>query len=163
MTRVSERQGQYATAFVKRLMAAQLELVADIEQSRKRAGVSVMQFVVEAGINRQTYYAIRAGLVVARRSTLAKLRKARRMFDQRKHQRRSDKELIRLMAYQAEVTAAIDQSRQRAGVSVIRFAVAAGIHHSTYFRIMSGAVLVRASTLAKLRKAQRQAAARALA
>lgn len=84
-------------------------------------------------------------------------------FVKRPHRRRSDRELLRLMARQAELMAAIEQTRQRAGVSVQRFAFAAGIAASTYFRVLSGAVLIRATTIAKLRRAQRQAAAGALA
>lgn len=85
-----------------------------------------------------------------------------RAFVKRLHRRRSDRQLMRLMAQQAQLINAIDKSRQRAGVPVKKFAIAAGIDDSTYRRIMSGAVLMRASTIAKLRKAQRQAAAGAL-
>jgi hypothetical protein len=46
--------------------------------------------------------------------------------------------------------------------SAERFALAAGVTQRTYFRALSGLVLLRASTIAKLRNAQRKAAAGAL-
>lgn len=86
-----------------------------------------------------------------------------RNFVKRLHRRRSDKDLMMLMARQAELLAAVEQTRQRAGVTQARFAFAAGISDRAYRKAMSGVVLVRATTIAKLRKAQRQAAAGALA
>jgi hypothetical protein len=80
----------------------------------------------------------------------------------RLHRRRSDADLMKLMARQAALVAAVDQSRQRAGVSVARFAFAAGISERNYYRAMSGTVLLRATTIARLRRAQRMAAAGAL-
>ena len=80
----------------------------------------------------------------------------------RLHRKRSDKELMQLMARQAELLASIEQTRKRAGVTVARFAYAAGISAQGYYKAMSGGVLVRATTIAKLRRAKRQAAAGAL-
>jgi hypothetical protein len=84
-------------------------------------------------------------------------------FVKRRRRARTDVEIIAIMDLQARVMAAIDMTRKTRGVSVERFAQAAGITQRTYFRALSGLVVVHASTLVKLRRAQRQAAAGALA
>jgi hypothetical protein len=75
---------------------------------------------------------------------------------------RSDKEIARLMERQARVMDAVEKTRGRAKVSVVLFAVAAGISPATYFRVLSCEKLARVSTIAKIRHAQRKAAAGAL-
>lgn len=76
---------------------------------------------------------------------------------------RTDSEIARLMERQARVMDAVEKTRDSAGVSVLLFAVAAGISPTTYFRVLKCEKLARVSTIAKLRKAQRQAAAGAIA
>lgn len=83
-------------------------------------------------------------------------------FVKARHRRRGDGELMRLMAEQARMLAAIDATRRKRRLSVEAFARAAGVSARSYFRALSGLVLVRAATVAKLKAAQRRAAAGAL-
>jgi hypothetical protein len=83
--------------------------------------------------------------------------KSGRSFVKARHRRRSDGDLIRLMAEQARILAAIDATRRKRGLTVRAFAFAAGVGERSYRRAMSG--LVRAGTVAKLRAAQRKVAA----
>jgi hypothetical protein len=85
-----------------------------------------------------------------------------RNFVKRRHRCRSDKELGALMARQEELLASIERTRRSRGLSIERFAFAAGVSERGYRKAISGLVLVRATTIAKLRRAQRQAAAGAL-
>jgi hypothetical protein len=85
--------------------------------------------------------------------------KSGRSFVKARHRRRSDGDLIRLMAEQARILAAIDATRRKRGLTVRAFAFAAGVGERSYRRAMSGLVLVRAGTVAKLRAAQRKVAA----
>ncbi len=83
-------------------------------------------------------------------------------FVKRRRRVRSDVDIMEMMDLQAKALAAIDMTRRARGLSVERFALAAGVTQRTYFRALSGLVLLRASTIAKLRNAQRKAAAGAL-
>jgi hypothetical protein len=81
----------------------------------------------------------------------------------RRSRARSDAALLDMMAEQAAAIHAIDLTRRKRGVTVERFAAAAGIGLRTYYRALAGCHLLHASTLSRLRQAQRRAAAGALA
>lgn len=83
-------------------------------------------------------------------------------FVKRRYRRRSDDDIMKLMAAQHKILAGIERTRIQRGLSINKFAVAAGVGWATFMRARSGLVLLHASTLAKLRQAQRQAAAGAL-
>ena len=84
-------------------------------------------------------------------------------FVKRRHVRREDAELLQRMASQEAIVASVDKTRRMRGVTVLVMAAAAGISVSSYWRALSGTVLLRAATLAKLKRAQRRAAAGYLA
>lgn len=86
-----------------------------------------------------------------------------RTFVKRQHRARRDGDLIKIMAGQARLMRAIDQGRKARGITVERFAAAAGISERSYRRAVAGLSVLRAATLAKLRSAQRRAAAGYLA
>jgi hypothetical protein len=83
-------------------------------------------------------------------------------FVKRKHRVRTDADLLALMAQQARILDAIDRTRRARRVTQAVFALAAGISVQTYITAMSGRALVRTSTIAKLKRAQRMAATGAL-
>ncbi len=90
------------------------------------------------------------------------VQKNARAFVKRRSRARSDVDILAIMDLQARVLEAIELTRKRCGLSVQRFAVAAGVDERSYRRALSGLVVVRTSTIAKLRNAQRKAAAGAL-
>lgn len=83
-------------------------------------------------------------------------------FVKARYMRRSDDDIMKLMAAQQKILAGIEKTRLHRAISEERFAVAAGVGLRTFQRARSGLFLMRASTLAKLRQAQRKAAAGAL-
>ena len=83
-------------------------------------------------------------------------------FVKRRYMRRSDDDVMKLMAAQQKILAGIEKTRIQRGISTEKFAVAAGVGWATFMRARSGLVLINASTMAKLRHAWRKAAAGAL-
>jgi hypothetical protein len=80
-----------------------------------------------------------------------------RTFVRRSHRARTDRDLAQVMAVQSRVLDAIERTRLRCALSVEQFASLAGIAERSYRRAMSGMVLVRAATIARLRTAQKRA------
>jgi len=79
-----------------------------------------------------------------------------------KRRRRSDGDIMALMEQQERLLAGIEATRLARKLTIERFAQAAGLTERGYRKALSGLVVVRASTIAKLRNAQRKAAAGAL-
>lgn len=84
---------------------------------------------------------------------------ARAFVRSRGRQPRSDRELLEMFKAQARVMDAMERTRRNSGKSIAWFAFQAGVDERTYRRALSGVFLMRASTMAKLRVAQRRAAA----